>query len=189
MLIHTTFAAGERKEFFDPGDFFRLLEATDPVTVTFYLNGAEVAEAEGVVDGYAEKFRVGTFDRFAITSATAQSLQFVARLGNDVGYDKAPNGDVTVTNVNGAFSHAVVATSTTSVQLAAANAQRRYLLIQNNDTAADVYVRLDGAAATVGSGIKLAAGGSSLELQGYVPTGQINAITAGSTANLIVVEG
>lgn len=189
MLITTTIGAGERKEFFDPGDFFRILDAADPVEVTFYRNGAEVAEAEGVGEGYAEKFREGTFDRFAITSATAQTIQFVARLGNDVAYDKAPTGDVNIANVRGAFTQAQKTVTNASGQLLAGNTLRRYVLIQNNDASGDVYVTLDGTAATTAKGIKIAAGGS-LELANYVPTGAINAIgSIASNANVVAVEG
>jgi hypothetical protein len=189
MLIETIFTAGERKEYYDPGDFFRLLGAVDPVTVTFYRAGAEVAEAEGVGEGYAEKFRVDGFDRFAIESATAQTLQFVARLGNDVAYDTPPNGDVTITNVNGTFTQTQRTVTNASAQLLAANAARRYLLIQNNDASGDVYVNLTGVAATTANGIKIAAGGS-YECQGFAPTAAITAIgSIASNANIVAVEG
>lgn len=189
MLIETTIAAGERKEYFDPGDFFRLLEAEFPVTVSFYRNGAEVAEAEGVGEGYAERFRNSTFDRFTITSATAQLLRFVARLGNDVLYDTPPNGDVTVTNNNGAFVHGVHTVTNASAQLKAAKTDRRYLLIQNNDATGSIYVRFDGAAATTANAIKIEPGGS-VELQGFVPTGAIVAIgSIASNANVLTLEG
>ncbi len=189
MLIQTTIAAGERKEYYDPGDFFRLLAATNPVTVTFYRNGAEVAEAEGVGEGYAEKFRVDGFDRFAIESATTQTLKFVARLGNDVAYDTPPNGDVTITNVNGAFTQSQKTVTNASGQLLAANAQRRYLLIQNNDASGDIFVNLTGAAATTGNGIKIAAGGS-YECQGFAPTAAITAIgSIASNGNVVALEG
>lgn len=189
MLIETPFTAGERKEFYDPGDFFRLLAATDPVTVTFYRNGAEVAEADHVGEGYAEKFRLEGFDRFAIVSATAQTLQFVARLGNDVLYDTPPTGDVQVTNVNGAFTQSQKTVTNASAQLLAANAQRRYLLIQNNDASGDVYINLTGVAATTANGIKIAAGGS-YECQGFAPTAAITAIgSIASNANVVAVEG
>lgn len=188
MLITTTFTAGERKEYFDPADFFRIMEATDPVDVTFYLQGKEVAEAEGVQEGYAEKFREGTFDRFSVTSATAQTIKFVARLGNDVAYDKPPQGDVNIMNTGGAFTQSQKTVTNASGQVFAAKAARRYLLIQNNDTSGDVYVTLDGTTATTAKGIKLAAGGS-IEIQGFAPTGAINAIgSIASNANVVAVE-
>lgn len=190
MLQTVTFTPGETKEFYDPGDFFRLMDCIDPVTVIFYFQGKEVGRAEGVFDGYAEKFRIGSFDRFRITSATAQSVQFVARQGTDVAYDKMPEGSVTIRNQQGAFSQAQATVTNASGQLLAANAARRYLLIQNNDTTGIVYVTLDGSAATTANGIKLLPGGASLELQGYVPSGAINALgSIASNAAVVVVEG
>lgn len=185
-----TFTPGETKEFYEPGDFFRVLEATDPVEVIFYLEGKEVSQTGPVYDGYAEKWRGGAFDRFRITSATAQTVQIVARLGVDVQYDKMPEGTVDIGNVNGPFTQASANVTSASGQLLAANLARRYLLIQNNDTTGIVYVTLDGTAATAAKGIKLLPGGASLELQGFVPTGQVNAIgSLASNTNVIVVEG
>lgn len=189
MKIDVTINAGQTLEYFEPGDFFRLLDATGPVDITFYSQGKEVSEAENIGEGFAEKFRSGTFDRVRITSATTQALQFVIRLGADVFYDKPPTGAVTIANVNGAFSQSQKTVTNASGQLLAANAQRRYLLIQNNDSGGAIYVTLDGTAATTAKGIKIDAG-ASYECQGYVPSGEIRAIgSIASNANIVTVEG
>lgn len=190
MSISVTFAAGETKEFYAPGDFFRLLDSTAAVTLRFYDNGKEVAVAEAVEQGYAERFRDGRFDRIRIYSASIQTLKFVSRLGNDVQYDKPPQGDVNVLNVSGPFSNTQKAVGVISGQMVAANAARRYLLIQNNDTALDIWIRHDGGAAAVNANgsIKIPPGGS-YELQGYAPTGAIMAIAGTANANVSVVEG
>lgn len=199
MDITVTLQAGQAQEYFERGDFLRIMDAQAAVTVIFYRNGAEVSRAVNVVEGYAERFSAGDFDKVRIESATTNTVHFGIRLGQEISYDKAPTGDVNVLNfppaptptpVNGAFSHSVVAVATSNVQLLAANANRRYLLVQNNDSVVDVWVRVDGVAATLGGGVRLLAGGSTLELQGFVPTGAINAIgTNGGTANLQVIEG
>ena len=44
MSAKETFTAGQTREFFGDGDFFRLLQTTGPVTVEFYYQGREVAE-------------------------------------------------------------------------------------------------------------------------------------------------
>lgn len=88
--------AGQIVEFFEPGDFFRLLVATDPVTVRYYRQGVEIAEAPEVVKGYAERFRIASFDRVQVQSATAQTLQIAIRLGNDVYNDLPPVGDTAI---------------------------------------------------------------------------------------------
>lgn len=189
MKIDTTIGAGQTLEYFEPGDFFRLMEASGPVSITFYRQGKEVSEAENIVEGYAEKFRVGDFDRIQIYSATTQALQFVIRLGQDVFYDKSPTGDVQLVGQQGAFAQAQKTVTNASAQLLAANQTRRYLLIQNNDASGDVFVTLDGGAATTAKGIKIVAGGS-YECAGYVPSGAIFAIgNIASNANIVTVEG
>lgn len=191
MNESVAFSAGQLKEFSGVGDFFRVLSATDTLTVWFYHRGKEISFADAVNIGYWEEFKNGlTFDKVAIQSTNAQTIQFATRLSSRVGYEKPPVGNVAVTNTGGAFTQAAAATVTTaSTALLAANSVRRYLLIQNKDTGGDIYVTLDGSAATVAKGIKVPAGGS-LELQGYVATGAVNAITAsGSNANIISVEG
>lgn len=200
------FAAGETKEFYEPGDFFRLMKTDAVVTIAFFYHGASIAKASSVGAGYSEKFNTKNFDRFQITSETAQTIQFAARLGSDVTYDTPPVGNVAVTNtpsvqvtntpsvqvltaLNGAFSQAQATVYNFSTQLIADNAQRRYLLIQNKDNSGDIYVTLNGADATMANGLKIAAGGS-IELQGYVPTGAVKAIgTLGNNANVVTVEG
>lgn len=196
MLNTITMTAGQRLEFHEQGDFFRILKASETVKVEFYARGKEIAEAEGVGAGYAEKFDLGQFDRIVINSDTDQTVQFVTRLGNVVQYDAPPVGNVTivgtqpveVTNTGGAFTQQQTTVTNASGQVFAANAARRYLLLQNNDPAGFVYVNLSGAAATVGNGIKIGPG-ESIELQGYAPTGAINAIgSIASNANLVAVE-
>lgn len=189
MKIDVTINAGQTLEYFEPGDFFRLLDASAPVDIRFYSQGKEVSEAENIGEGFAEKFRAGSFDRVQITSATTQALQFVIRLGADVFYDKPPTGSVVVQNVNGAFVQEPKTVTNASGQMLAAKADRRYLLIQNNDTSGVIYVTLDGTAATTVKGIKIDAGGS-YECQNFCPTGAINAIgSIASNANIVTVEG
>lgn len=189
MKVDTTIQAGAVLEFFEPGDFFRLMEAADPVTVRFYLQGKEASQAQNVGEGYAEKFRVGTFDRVQIESATTQAIQFVIRLGQDVAYDKSPTGTVVLSGEQGAFTQAQKTVTNASGQLLAANAKRRYLLIQNNDAAGFVYLTLDGGAATTAKGIKIEPGGS-FECAGFCPSGAIFAIgSIANNPNVIAVEG
>lgn len=161
MSLHltTTLSANQRIEFACQGDFFRLMQASSPLLIQFYRNGAEIAEAAEVSGGYAERFRVNKFDRFAITNgATSQSIQIAARDGNDVAYDTPPVGNVSITNVNGAFTHQGHSVGTTSTQLRAANASRRYLLIQNRDASINLYVNLAGATAASSTAVLIPPG-------------------------------
>lgn len=193
MIQKPTLSAGVPVDYQEVGDFFRILAATADMTVTFYWQGREVAKAEGVSAGYAEGFKSGQFDKITIISATAQTIQFVTRLGNVVAYDAPPTGNVSVQNLpalQGAFTQANPAVTSASTQIMAANAARRYLLIQNNDATGDIYITLDGTEATVGGkGLKIAAGGS-YEVPFYLCSGAIKAIgSIVNNANVVTVEG
>lgn len=189
MHKELTLSAGVAVEFSEDADFFRLLDDTQAdVSVIFYKLGREVARAENIGEGYAERI-AGGFDRVRLSSTAGGAIAFVCRLGGDVRYDKAPAGDVNVINFNGPFVNAAKTVTNASGQLLAANSARRYLMVQNNDGAGIIYVRLDGTAATVGTGFKIPAGGY-YEVAGYVPSGAITAIgDIASNANVVVIEG
>lgn len=193
MKIDVTLSAGVAQEYYGPGTFFRLLDSVGAVDIIFYLAGKEVERIENVTEGFAIRFQMrpegGGFDKVRLQSASTQAVQFVTTFNADVFFDAPPTGNVAVTNVSGAFTQSQKTVTNASAQLLAANIARRYLLIQNNDATGDIYVTLDGTAATTAKGIKIAAGGS-LELQGYVTTGQIFAIgSIASNANIVAVEG
>lgn len=188
MILTMTVQAGSLTQFTEEADFFRLLETGAAVNVYFYRQGAEIARSESVKEGYAERFGV-PFDTLKIESAVTQSIQFVTRLGNVVNYDATPTGDVNILNVNGPFANSQKTVTNASGELLTDNVLRRYLLIQNNDTSGDVYIRLDGQPATVVTGVKISAGGS-YEVAGFAPTGKITAIgSIPSNGNVVVVEG
>lgn len=96
MSREITLQAGQFQEFYEVGDFLRILSAQGPLTIEFYSQGREVAEAINVSKGYAEKFERGNFDRVRLVSATTQAVQFVTRLGNVVEYNAAPIGDTAI---------------------------------------------------------------------------------------------
>ena len=189
MIKQITINAGERLEFFEQGDFFRLMQAADPITVEYFAREKRVAEAEEVNEGYAEKFERSQFERIAITSATTQQIQFVIRDGNSVDYDQPPTGSVIVENSSGPFTQQQKTVTNASGQLLAEKLNRRYLLIQNNDAAGILYINLSAAAAAAASGVRVLPGGS-YECQGYVTTSAINAIgNIANNPNIVVVEG
>lgn len=188
MLLSVPFTAGKRIEYREQADFFRILESAGPVSVEFYLQGRKVADSVQVKAGYSEIFGSG-FDQIAITSGTAQTVQFVTRLGNKVNYDSPPVGNVAITNTGGTFTQVAATVTTTSAQIEPAKASRRYLFVQNNHATGLIYINLTGVAATAANGILVDAGGS-LELNGYLPTGAITAIgSVASNTSVIVVGG
>lgn len=188
MFQTINMGAGSQVEFAEAANFFRIMQASASLTVRFYAQGREVVAAEGVSGGYAEEF-TAPIDRVVIQSATAQQITFVMRLGSRVAYDAPPNGLVTVTNTAGAFDHAAHVVTSASGQLRAAKAARRYLLVQNNASSGDIFVRADGQPATAATGVKIGPGGS-WEISGFVPTGAITAIgSIASNASIVTVEG
>lgn len=189
MNIIQTLAPGESADYHETSDFLRVLVAPYPLEIRFYRNGHEEARAEAITEGYAERFTAGVFDQVKIINgATAQTVKIAVRAGNQVNYDRPPTGAVTVANTGGAFAQSTVAVGVASVQLLAANAARRYLLIENKHATVSLYVNLAGAAATVAGGVTLLPG-DSLELSSFVPLGAITAIGSGAGASAVVVEG
>lgn len=190
MYQHVTLSAGVAVEFQEAADFFRILGSPQAdATVIFYLAGKEVARAENIGEGYNEKFAGGGFDKLRISSTAGGDFEFVTRVGNVVGYDKSPVGNVEVLNNQGAFTSTAKTVTSASASLVAANAQRRYLEIQNNDPTGSIFVNVAGAAATTANGRKIGPG-ESWQLDNYAPTGQVFAIgDAASNANVLVVEG
>jgi hypothetical protein len=182
-----TINQGQRLEFFEIGDFFRLMKAVGPVKIEFYRNGKEIAEAMDVGAGYGERFYALSFDRFAITSQTNQEIQIAARLGGEVWYDTPPIGNVSVVNTpkveltNSSvefFDNRVNFTNTTSVQIDAAK-PRKYLRIKN-EGAVTFFMRF-GSNASAGTGIMMTPG-EVIVFSEFVPNGAIN-VALGATAN------
>ncbi|HEY0955913.1 MAG TPA: hypothetical protein VGE36_14210 [Roseateles sp.] len=186
---------GQGKELMEAGDFFRIIASpAEDVAIIFYKDGREVGRVEDVGAGYWERC---AFDKVRITSGTGGQVRAVARIGAEVGYDRAVGGvnivgTVVVKDENGAFSHAAPAVLAAGGQLVAANASRRYLLVQNNHGTQTVWVRIDGLGVNIATtGVRLKPG-ESLEIQGRAPTAAVFAITTVDIAaggGVIVVEG
>lgn len=192
MTVSVTLAANQRLEVQELGDFFRLMEADLTVTVEFYFQGRLLVAAKNVRSGYAETFRGQGYDRYVVVNgATPQAVQYVARQGSDVLYDVPPIGLVEVTNTGGAFTQALATVTNVAggVVLSAANPLRRHLLIANKSATGTIYVRVDGGAPTVATGLKLEPG-DEWELSGYVPTGAVRAIgDIASNTDVLLIEG
>lgn len=92
--------------------------------------------------------------------------------------------------VSGAsVSHSQKTVTNASGQHVAGNATRRYLLIQNNDATGNIWVRIDGTAATTATGVKIPPGGS-WEITGWLSENPVTMIgDIASNANVVVVEG
>jgi hypothetical protein len=86
------------------------------------------------------------------------------------------------------FTQTAPEVTNASAQILAANSDRVYLLIQNNDPAGNVYINF-GADATAAH-LKIPAGGGSFEVNGNAPGQAINLIgDIASNTNIVVIEG
>lgn len=182
------FLAGQTIEFYGSGKYFHLLVTTAPVSVELKRNGAVIATADNVGYGYKNKPKDG-FNGFTIYSATAQSIQIAVGDGDDE-YNFI-TGSVQIIGQQGVFTETQSSVTNADNIIKAANAARKYLLVQNNSAAQTMRLTLDGAAATATRGIRIAPGGF-YEPVGYVPTGAIRAFmeVADATANNVeVIEG
>jgi len=180
------------------GEYFKILGATGPVDVQ-----SDFGRLNSLVTG--QGLAKNPFSSLYFTDVSGAPNTLRVLIG-DSDFIDGVTGDVNVQNfpavqaVNvqsmpashanqGAFTNTQETVTSASTQMLAANAARRYLLIQNNDATGIIYVTLDGTAATTAKGVKLDPG-TSMELQGYVPSGAIFAIgSIGSNANCVAVEG
>lgn len=173
------------------GRYFRLLSVPSAVDVKLFKGGSLLSygDISGVLAGLSVTVPGGEyFDRVEITSAGAQTVQLGIGDGTAT-YDRS-DGNVTVTNatVNGAHVPTAETVTNASTTIIAANAARKYLLIQNQDATGNIWVRCDGAAAAATSAcFKIPPGGSWEFL--VAPTGAVTAIgDIASNANVHAIE-
>jgi len=189
-----TFAGAQTWVMNIPGKYFVLLGCANPCNVRFYHGGKklELGDITGLLAGLEVTLgELGdtqpAFERVEIDVTGADTVQI--GIGNGQARYNRSQGNVAITNTSGAVTQTAPAVTNASAQLLAAKAGRRLLMIQNKDATGNVYITLNGAAATVGNGIQIAPG-SSLILDVYAPTSAINAIgDVANNPNVVVVEG
>jgi len=186
-VIHNA-GAGSAVRFSIGGNYFHLLETVAAVDIRFYRGGGIFAEAVSMEGGFYSQPEKG-FEEVEIVSASAQAIKFAIADGTG-GYNRT-TGSVSVSNLEtrqGVFTQAVKTVTNASAQLLAANSARRSLLVQNNHATGNVFITINGSAATTANGIKIAPGGLIL-LDAYSPSGAINAIgDIASNAAIVAVE-
>lgn len=183
------------------GNYIRVKTSAVPLLVEVPEN-SESAELE-----QGDAVELTAFNRLRISHASGSEQTVKIYIGRNtrlvsaqVGGAVTVSGSVEVTNDSGnalpvtnaspvqaAFTNAAAIVTNASGQLIAANATRKFMLVQNKDAAGNIYLNLGGAAATVASGVKIPPGGSLL-LDNTVPTGAIFAIgDIASNAGIVVV--
>lgn len=196
MRLTENFTLNVAKLFKVPGNFFHVDSVpAGSITVVFSREGRRLPEDLGAVTSGWWATPDGGFDEVEITSTLTQAVSFYVakgRVGSNVfsGNVAVTSGSITVSNstVNGAHVPAAVAVSNASVVLLAANAARKYLLIQNQHATANLYVRCNGTAAVAdATGVKIVPG-QAWEPP-VAPTGEVRGImdaaTAGNTVHVI----
>lgn len=170
------------------GDDFEIKQGDEVSIASFqYVYIKNESAGDEVIDLYTgTKERVGSAElsgSVALTGDVSLSADTLAALES-----------VTVQNkdsANGAFTQGRASVTNVNQVLIAADAARRYLLIQNNSLTAVLRVKLDGSAATAAAGFRVPVGGV-LEVPNYAVTGAINCMmeTADATAaNVEFVTG
>ncbi|CAN7402700.1 hypothetical protein LJR129_002489 [Acidovorax sp. LjRoot129] len=168
------------------GEYFKILAADGAVDMR-----AEWGTLKGLIAG--QGLETTPFQRLEITDVSGSSNNIRLFIGDEKFIDGLA-GSVTVSQMvvprSSAFSNLNKTVTNASAQLLAANAARQYLLIQNKDTAGNLYISFGAGAATVANGVRIIPGGS-YELPGGVCTTQeVRAIgDIPSNANIVTVEG
>lgn len=179
-----TIAAGATIQRLFVGAYFNIISATGIIDAR-----TDRVNLKGLTAG--QGFEKQPFQRIEITNATGatNTIRYVIA---DEGFIAGLTGSVSIASTEPVLSSNFANTNPTvtnaSAVLVAANQDRKYLTIQNNDTVGNVFVQF-GAAATLATGLKIGPGGA-FEMSDVQSTQNIYAIgSIASNANVIVVQG
>jgi hypothetical protein len=182
-------AAGAREDYPVKGDYIRLKTASVPVTFEGRDSGFKVTLEQG------DSVRLKEFQAVIVSHGDAAEQTVTFYVGNGESLDSSQvGGSVQVSNfpasapsqVSPANSNPTVTSA--SAQLLAANAARKFLLIQNKDSVGRIYLNFGAGAATVANGLVLEPGEEFAP--GIIPVNAIQAIgDKASNANITVLEG
>ena len=177
------------------GNYYTTLECSQPVTVRFYKGGKllDLGEIKGLLGGLEVSLGEGrdfAFDRVQIDVAAGDTVK--VGIGNGQARYNRGQASVSITTgrapQSGTFTNTLRTVTNASAQLLAANVNRQYLLIQNKDPNAAIYVAF-GVAATTANGILIEAGGN-FTMENTQSTQAVFAIgTAANNPNVLTVEG
>jgi hypothetical protein len=174
---------GQSKILMVTGKFYRVQTATGAISVT-RDDGSTIGP---LLPGQGETGE--NFTRIIVTNTSGYNNTVTLMIGDSNFIDNRLIGSVTVLNTGGSYIQASAVVTSISSKIIDSNADRRYLLIQNNDANGDIYLMLNGQEASLLGGLKVAAG-ASFELNNFVTNQAIFAI--GSIAlngNITILEG
>lgn len=173
------------------GNTFYVDQDTSKVgNATIHIQDATLGAASSpvfVLPGFIAKV---PFTQILIEN-TAQSGK-ILRIHYGVDLDFVPGVNATISlggAVRSSFTNTQKTVTNVTGQLIAGNTARNYLLVQNKDATANLYLNFGAGAATVANGVKIPPGGN-FELNSNLSTDAIQAIgDTASNANIVVVEG
>lgn len=184
--LSIAFTAGQRIQLELIGNFLHLLETSSGLDIDFMRDGGIYAQALNMEYGFFSK-PDKNFNALGFTSAGAQTIKIAVGAG-DGGYSRT-SGNVSIIGQQGAATQAQKTVTNASGLLLAANAARKFLYIENNDAAGDIFVTIDGGAATLVKGKKIPPGGYWM-FDTWSPSAAVYAIgSIASNANVVVIEG
>jgi len=194
-----TFAASTTWKLEIAGSYYTTLACTNAVNVRLYKGGKQLDL--GQINGLLAGLEVGPLQRAPDGAAAFDRVEIdvtgpdtvTVGIGNgDARYNRQNTGVAISSNkapITSAAANATKTVTNASAQLIAANANRQYLLIQNNDATGNIFITFGAVAATTALGVKIEAGGT-YEMAAVVSTQEIRAIgDIASNAHIVVVEG
>lgn len=155
--------------------------------VSVVVEARENSEQAELSQGDSAEFT--EFSQLTITNPTGAALLVVVQISkNKAVRSSQVGGSVALSSpVNGAGANAQKTVTTTAAQLVAANATRKYLLIQNKDPVGSIWINFSGTA-TQANGYRLGPGDAE-KFDCNLLTGAVSAIgDISSNANVVVVE-
>ena len=167
------------------GQFFRIISALGTVNV----NTAN-ANLKGLNVGDGQEKTPFDFILFTDTTGATNTIKVIVA---DQAFLNSPQTNTAITanktTISASFANTQKTVTNASTQLLAGNAARQYLLIQNKDSAGNIWVNFGGTAATQANGIKIAPGAfwewdSTVSNQALQVIGDI-----ATQSNVITVEG
>lgn len=179
-------APGQTEEIAVEGQYFRIHDASVLVTVETRPSDRKSAAIVTLSEG--NDVKTAPFKALRIRHDNG-AVQVIVLYVSDIGEirSSAIAGTVTIDNVNGGFSQGRDNVTNVAETIIAANANRRYLGIQNNDAAQVLRITLDGDVPTATAGFRIQPG-EFFEVPGFCCTGAVQAIMEGATATANNVE-
>jgi hypothetical protein len=181
--IPINIAAGQTEEFAAAGNYLQVRQSAVDLIIENPLTAEKVEASQG------DDFQFDDFKSLRVTNTgvTDQLIKLTVSKNKKAGSAKV-GGSVNVSGAvllaNGALTQGRATVTNANQAILAANANRRYLMIQNNDPLTVLRVTVDGNAATATQGFRVEAG-SSFELPTFATTGAVNVMmeTASAVAN------